>query len=145
VQYVRMGMLGMGNTQGVIQSLSQLSWTSHGYLEEIIITVFRWGTWGMGNEIFKPLGYVLQGDPKAKLHGRMREQKIVAKLRWHQYLGWSSTKIRASAMFHNNTYLLHLQMHASIHMTQAYIVRCEAIRQFRKKMRNIWKLQLINS
>jgi len=31
-----MGMVGMANTQDMIQSLSQLSWTIHGNLEEII-------------------------------------------------------------------------------------------------------------
>jgi len=34
-------MLGMGNTQDVIRSLSQLFWTSDGNLEETIIMVFR--------------------------------------------------------------------------------------------------------
>ena len=42
----------------------------------------------MGNEICKPLGYVLQGDHRAYCMEEcvMREKKIVAELHWHEYL-----------------------------------------------------------
>jgi hypothetical protein len=46
------------------------------------------GTWVMGNEIFYPLGYILQGDHKTYCieECMTREQKAVAELYWHQYL-----------------------------------------------------------
>jgi len=37
----------------------------------------------MGNETYKALGYILQGEPQGILHGRTYER---AEQHWHQYL-----------------------------------------------------------